>query len=295
MMITVCIPTLNAAASWQTLWSSLEMQALADFEVIVIDSASTDGTPELARESGCRVINIPRAEFRHGGTRQQAAELATTADVIVYLTQDSVLADPDALTRLVSAFEDPSVGATYGRQLPRPKATPIEAHARLFNYPPASSLKSLDSVNKLGFKAIFLSNSFAAYRQTALSQIGGFPRHSNFGEDTVVAARLLQAGLRIAYTADALAYHSHAYTHSEEWRRYYMVGQLHGTEPWLLRDFGQVSGEGLRFALSEIRFLSQRAPWLIPDAILRNGLKYLAYQQGRYNSQHHPPLLPARR
>lgn len=286
MRATVCIPTLDAGPHWKELWSSLEKQTLRPSEVIVLDSSSTDGTAELARSCGCQVIDVARADFRHGGTRQQAAELARDADVIIYLTQDAILAGANALARLVAAFDDESVGAAYGRQLPKPSSKPIEAHARIFNYPPVSATRSLEDAKTIGFKAIFFSNSFGAYRRAALEKVGGFPTQSNFGEDTVVAARLLQNGWRIAYVADALAYHSHAYGHVEELRRYYTIGQLHGSEPWLVRDFGKTSAEGRRFVLSEVQYLLTHAPWLVPDAILRTGLKYLAYRFGRYASQH---------
>jgi len=286
MKIAVCIPTLNAEKGWPDLFRGLSNQRVQPSEVLVVDSSSTDGTAELARQDGCRVVTVPRAEFRHGGTRQHAAELASDADVLVYLTQDAILADANALMRLVAAFEDASVGAAYGRQLPRPGANPIEAHARLFNYPPISAERSLDSKATLGFKAIFFSNSFGAYRRIALEQVGGFPRESNFGEDTVVVARLLQSGWRVAYVAAAHAYHSHAHSCREEFRRYYRIGQLHGSEPWLLRDFGKVSGEGSRFVLSEIRYLARHAPWLIPEAVLRSGLKYLGYKRGTGNPRH---------
>jgi rhamnosyltransferase len=207
--------------------------------------------------------------------------MAAAAEFFVYLTQDSILADANALARLTAAFEDPTVGAAYGRQLPRLDANPIEAHARLFNYPPVSATRSLDDQAQLGFRSIFFSNSFGAYRRTALQQAGGFPRELNFGEDTVVAARLLQSGWRIAYVSDAQAYHSHAYSCRQEFRRYFEIGRLHGNESWLLRDFGNASGEGRKFVRSEIQYLCRRAPWLIPEALLRTGLKYLGYQRGR--------------
>jgi rhamnosyltransferase len=283
---TACIPTLNASGIWNRLWAGLKAQTLQPSEVLVLDSSSTDGTADLAKRDGCRVVTIPRAEFRHGGTRQIAAELALGSEILVYLTQDSILADENALTRLAAAFEDASVGGAYGRQLPRPGANAIEAHARLFNYPPVSAIRSLDSKTSLGFKAIFFSNSFGAYRRTALEQAGGFPRESNFGEDTVVAARLLQNGWRIAYVAEAQASHSHAHSCREEFERYYRIGRLHESEPWLLRDFGKLSGEGRRFVISEIQYLSKHAPWLIPEAMLRTSLKYLGYKRGRRNPKH---------
>ena len=280
MNICLCIPTLDASSTWVGLVRALRTQRLYPSEVLVLDSSSTDGTADLAKRDGCRVVTIPREEFSHGGTRQHAAKLASGADILVYLTQDSILADANALARLIAAFEDPSVGAAYGRQLPRPGANPIEAHARLFNYPPASAIRSQENTAKLGFKAIFFSNSFGAYRKTALEQAGGFPGKLNFGEDTVVAARLLQHQWKIAYVAEAQAYHSHAYSCREEFQRYYRIGQLHASEPWLVCDFGKPSGEGSRFVVSEMKYLCRHAPWLIPEASIRTGLKYLGYKCG---------------
>jgi rhamnosyltransferase len=70
--------------------------------------------------------------------------------------------------------------------------------------------QSLESATPMGLQNICFSNFFAAYRRTALEQAGGFSRESNFGEDTVVAARLLQSGWSIANLAQAQVYHSHA-------------------------------------------------------------------------------------
>jgi rhamnosyltransferase len=263
-------------------------QTLRPSEVIVIDSASTDGTPELAGRQGCRVIQIPRSQFRHGGTRQQAVQLAKDADIVVFLSQDSILAGPSALRKLIAAFDDPAVAAAYGRQLPRKDANPIEAHARLFNYPPISYVRSLGCVPQHGFKTIFFSNSFGAYRKSALNQVGGFPKESNFGEDTIVAAQLVGSGWRIAYVADAEAYHSHALSMMEEFQRYFRIGQLHESERWMSEEFGRASREARRFVTSEIRYLSTRAPWRIPEALLRTGSKFLAYNLGRSSA---PPSL----
>ena len=285
MRVRVCVPTLNASATLGEFVSGLQSQTIQPVPTLSLDSSSSDNTTDLARQAGYQVVTIPRADFRHGGTRQLAAELATDADILVYLTQDAILADENALARLITAFDDPTVGASYGRQLPRADASRIAGHARLFNYPPVSSVRTLESASTLGFKAIFFSNSFGAYRRSALMNVGGFPKELNFGEDTVVAARLLQAGWKIAYVADALAYHSHNYTLREEFRRYYEIGRLHGSEPWLLRDFGAATGEGRKFVLSETRYLLQHAPWLIPEAWLRNSMKYAGYRRGRQFQQ----------
>ncbi|MGA2251854.1 glycosyltransferase [Terracidiphilus sp.] len=278
-MVNVIVPTLNAAKDW-ALFAPALLACVRPEQVLIVDSESTDGTSELAHADGFQVCTIKRAEFNHGGTRQMAVNLLPSADVLVFLTQDAVLTDPNAIENIVAAFDDLMVGAAYGRQLPRLQSGAIEAHARSFNYPALSDLRDLASREKLGFKAIFLSNSFSAYRRSALMGIGGFPLDVIFGEDTITAARLLQAKYKIAYVADACVYHSHPHTWKQEFNRYFDIGVLHSRESWLLNEFGKTSGEGTRFALSELRYLLQRDPAQIPSSLFRTGLKFLGYKLG---------------
>lgn len=99
-----------------------------------------------------------------------------------------------------------------------------------------------------------------------------------------MAARLLLAGKSIRYQADACVYHSHDYTPIEEFQRYFDIGVFHAREHWLLNAFGGPNGEGLRFVKSELKFLLRRAPWLIPSALVRTGLKLAGYRLGRSES-----------
>jgi rhamnosyltransferase len=278
--IAVIIPTLNASSDWLRFTAPL-LEAVRPEQVLVLDSSSTDGTPDLATAAGFRVHSIARSDFNHGGTRQLGADLLPEASILVYLTQDAILAEPGAVAKLVDAFADPKVGAAYGRQLPRPGAGPIEAHARLFNYPPESVLRTFASREKSGVKTIFISNSFAAYRRTALMEAGGFPADVIFGEDTVTAARMLIKGWNIAYVAGACVYHSHDYTLMQEFKRYFDIGVLHAREFWILEMFGRAGGEGRRFLLSELRYILSSQRSLVLLAIIRNGMKLSAYKLGR--------------
>ncbi|MBW4028358.1 glycosyltransferase [Acidipila rosea] len=280
MTASIIVPTLNAAPDWPRFAPAL-LACARPQDVLVIDSSSTDGTADLARAAGFRVHTIAREDFSHGRTRQLAAELLPEAEILVYLTQDAILTSPDAIHKLIASFDDPSVAAAYGRQLPRPGAGPIEAHARLFNYPAHSQVRTLASRSELGFKAIFISNSFAAYRRSALMTTGGFPVDTIFGEDTVTAARMLLTGWKIAYVSDAAVYHSHSYTAAQDFRRYFDIGVLHAREPWLLKEFGTTGGEGKRFVFSEIASLWPAHFWLIPSALLRTVAKLAGYQIGR--------------
>ncbi len=280
MITALCIPTLDAQKGAEKLLASLARQTVRPDRFIVIDSSSGDATAKIFRDAGATVEIIDRREFNHGGTRQLGVRMLSDADLIVFLTQDAVPADTMALERLLGCFEDQQVAAGYGRQLPHPGAGPIEAHARLFNYPGESRTKTWMDRESLGIKTVFISNSFAAYRRSDLLEVGGFPDHLILGEDTYVAAKLLQAGKKIAYCAEARVFHSHNYTFSEEFRRYFDTGVLHAREPWIREKFGGAGGEGWRYLKSEMRYLLGRNPLLLPSAIIRTALKLAGFRLG---------------
>ena len=62
-------------------------------QILIVDSSSDEGTRELAVAEGYRVVRIDRCDFNHGGTRQLALELVPWASLVVYLTQDAILAN----------------------------------------------------------------------------------------------------------------------------------------------------------------------------------------------------------
>lgn len=283
--VAVVIPTRNARRFWASFSNGLRLQGFPSSQVFIVDSSSDDGTRELAKADGYQVFCIERRDFNHGGTRTLALDLAPWASVVVYLTQDAFLATPDSLDTLLSAFEDRDVAAAYGRQLPRLGAGPIEAHARLFNYPQQSEVRDYDSRRTLGIKAPFLSNSFSAYRINELREVGGFPSDVILAEDAIVAGRLLIAGWKTAYVAEAQVYHSHSFTIAEEFRRYFDIGVCHRREAWLRKEFGKASGEGGRYVLSELSYLSRRSPHLLPIAMLRTMSKGMGYQLGLHGAQ----------
>ena len=278
--VVLCVPTLNAGESWVD-WLTAWSAQLVRPHTLAIDSSSIDATPALAAVFGLQLHAIPRASFNHGGTRQLAVEMLAEAEFLIFLTQDAILATPYSIANLLAAFDDPEVGAVCGRQLPHPDAGPIGAHARRFNYPAASGVRSAADITSLGIKTAFLSNSFAAYRKSALLSVGGFPDDVIFGEDMCVAARMIMSGWKLAYRADAAVHHSHDYGMRQEFQRYFDIGVMHVREPWLLENLGKPEGEGARFVWSETVWLWKHAPQLIPSAWFRTLLKLAGYRLGK--------------
>ncbi len=281
--VKVMVPTYNAGTKFTQFMDALNsQQGLARADVLVIDSSSQDDTVRLAAAAGYKVKSIPRPEFRHGGTRAWAAE-NIDADIIVFLTQDVVLVGPKAIVTIVHRFEDEQVAAVFGRQLPNKDANIWAGLARNFNYPAQGQENILADKDKRGIKTAFFSDSFGAYRRAALLAVGNFPVEAQFGEDTIAAAKLLLAGYKTVYCAEAAVYHSHNLTLTGLFKRYRQTGRLHKEEGWLLEKFGHAEGEGLKFVQTEIRYLwEQGQGYLIPWALLRTGVKYLGYLWGKY-------------
>lgn len=284
LSIFLSIPVRNPGVHWPQWLAAVSQQKIL-FQTLVIDSSSDDGTEFSRLPTGFSYIQIAAADFNHGGTRNLALQhLPAGTDVAVFMTQDALLADAGSIQALISTFDDPSVACAYGRQLPHPDATPLAAHARMFNYPDASRVLSLADKDRLGLKTCFLSNSFSAYRVSDLLAVGGFPSDVILGEDMSVAARLLMTGKRVAYVAEACVHHSHNYTLRQEFRRYFDTGVFHASNPWLLETFGSAAGEGLHFVSSELIYLWSQSPKWIPSAILRTLVKWLGYKIGRMHA-----------
>ena len=275
------IPTLNAGEQFKKLLEQLAAQTLPTKKLIV-DSESTDGTAELAKNFGVEVLTIPRKTFNHGATRQLALEKILPLDVIIFLTQDVLLHDDESLAKLVKIFStDKSVGLSYGRQLPHLNATNEAKFLRAFNYPPESQLRSFDDRKIYGLKTAFASNSFAAYRVEALQSVGGFPSHVPLSEDMFVAAKMLLRGLKIFYSAEAQVYHSHNYTAAQEFRRYVQIGKFHAQEPWIRETFGSAEGAGKKFVVMKLAALAKKNPFDCIGAIFRDAAKFFGYRIGR--------------
>jgi rhamnosyltransferase len=284
------IPTLNAGGRWSECLEAISAQTVKPYRLLNIDSASTDATPLLAREAGFEVVRIERSQFNHGATRQWAAEYLSDCEIVVFLTQDAILASPEALNELVACLADETVAVAYGRQLPHKSATAIEAHARIFNYGAQSVRKDSRAVGQIGAKVFFCSNSFAAYRRSTLLELGGFGKNLIFGEDMEFAARAVRAGYANIYCASASVFHSHDYSVLQTLERYFDIGVFDSTNSWMRAEFGSHSGEGLRFIASELSYLIKRAPLEVPKAILRTIAKLVGYRLGLLESALPLPL-----
>jgi rhamnosyltransferase len=254
--------------------------------VLVVDSSSVDGTVEAARAFGVEVVVIPRNEFNHGATREFARKQLGT-DIVVMMTDDAYGESPDFLEHLVRPISEGLAAVSYARQLPHAGADLFEAFPRSFNYPAESQLRSLRDADRYGSFTLFCSNSCAAWSNRALNEVGGFPA-TLVTEDSIATAKLLNAGYRVAYVAESRVHHSHRYSLTQEFARYFDIGYVRESFRDLLLVKHADEGHGLRFVRAFLSQLFHANPALVPYGVLHIAAKYAGYRLGRLG-----PRLPS--
>lgn len=284
--VALIIPTLNAERdNWKDILAQIANQTFQPETKLILDSASTDQTVDIAKGFGFVHHSVQPGTFDHAGTRKWGVSLVPdTVKFIIFMTHDALLASPISLQTLVKSFEDEQVCVAYGRQLPRDNASPTEAFARHFNYPEKPETRSIQDLDKYGMKIAFCSDSFAAYRVNSIREFDAFPDRSIVGEDYITAARLLLKGKSIRYEAAATVKHSHNYSISEEFKRYFDIGVFHQEHQKLLSALGNSEKKGAGFVINELSFLLKNHPTFIPLALIKTLSKYFGYKLGKHHN-----------
>ncbi|MCE5317042.1 MAG: glycosyltransferase [Parachlamydia sp.] len=254
--------------------------------VLLVNSSSHDGTVELAQALGAETLVIPRRTFNHGTTRDLARRHLKT-DIVVMMTPDAYALDSSLLEKLVAPLLQNKASIAYARQIPHDGADFFESFPRQFNYPESSELRRITDIPHHGVYTFFCSNTCAAYRNSALDEIGGFGPVL-FGEDTVAVAKLLKRGHAIAYVSEAVVKHSHRYTLKQEFKRHFDIGLARRESRHLLLEAGKDAKRGTQFVKAMLSQLARKCPHLLPYGCLQIGMKWLGYRLGK--TCHQAPL-----
>jgi rhamnosyltransferase len=278
--VSVIVPTLNPGENLYDLRDALERQRLRPLEVIILDSASTDKSPERWRAAGYRVFHIERAAFNHGRTRNLGAR-RSQGDILVFMVQDAVPVDEYCLTNLIAPIVSGQVVGTFARQLPKKDANLLERFARSFNYPAESHVRKRADVHELGFRAFFFSNVCSAVRADVFWEVGGFPEEVIVNEDVLLCAKLLRAGYEVKYDAKARVYHSHHYGLLQYFKRYFDIGAFMSQAGSYLQE-ARVGTEGLNFVMGQANYVIQQGEYIsLFRVISEAAVKLLAYHLGK--------------
>ena len=281
MKINVIIPTYKPDRKLDRNLRMLKKQTLQPDKILLVNTEEelfhSSVFPTLPQGE---IIHIKKSEFDHGGTRNMAAAQCD-CDYIVLLTQDAIPADEHLIENLIKPFEDEEVCAAYGRQMADWKDNPVEAYTRIFNYPKESRIKSKEDLPTLGIKTFFCSNVCSCYRKSVYDVMGGFPLHTIFNEDMIYASRLIEAGKKIAYVADAKVWHWHNYSAKEQLKRNFDLA-VSQVDAGGLFETVRSESEGIRLVKNTMLYFIKRGRfWLLPHIFIQNVGKYIGYKLGQ--------------
>jgi rhamnosyltransferase len=222
---TILIPTKNGEQDFGACLEAIYSQKdIGPFEVIIVDSGSTDATLEIARRYPVRIEQIAPETFHHARTRNYAASLAN-GEFLVFLSQDAIPASDAWLKTLISNFEDQSVGAAYGRQSPKQGSTLERREVLDTVYGGERVVKDPRRGQECGFRYYHFSSVNSAIRNDVW-RATRFPDDLKVFEDLGISKRILDAGWKIIYEPRAAVYHSHNHTAAGLFKRYFDGGVI---------------------------------------------------------------------
>jgi len=215
--VSIVVPTLNGAATLPALLDGIWRQRVPfPFEVIAIDSGSTDGTVELLRARGVDVVSIDRREFNHGLTRNLGVKRAR-GELVVLTVQDAEPASETWLTALIEPFtRDSRLAGTFARQRARADAGGITRHylslwvaagaeprlAELASDAQFEAMTPIERLTRCAFDNVCSCIPRSVWAQHPFPSVP-------IGEDIAWGRTVLLAGYRLRYVPEAVVIHSH--------------------------------------------------------------------------------------
>jgi rhamnosyltransferase len=190
-----------------------------EYELLIIDSGSTDGSVDAARQAGARVIEIDKSTFQHGRTRNMAVSEAK-GEVIALLTDDSVPANDNWLDSIVEGFAvADDVALVWGPQYsladhPHFVRRSQDEHFALWGTDDRIELQRIGE----GAEALAdyeANQGFYAYFSDANGAVAKWAwekhhyREVPYAEDQLLARELLEAGYAKVFHAGVAVEHSH--------------------------------------------------------------------------------------
>jgi glycosyltransferase involved in cell wall biosynthesis len=167
-----------------------------NYEIIIVDSSSSDKTVQIASGFPLRFYAIDKEPFSYGHALNYGQSVSA-GKIVVFLSAHCVPADNIWLTNLIAPLaRDKQLGAVYGKQLPIRGINPIEEFELGIFFPD----------DNLEPKAIF-SNANCAIRKEVLEKYP-FNEEIAYGEDFLWRNKL-PAGIGVVYAREARVYHSH--------------------------------------------------------------------------------------
>ena len=203
--ITIIIPTYNEAKFIQQKLDNIHEQDYPreKLEVIVIDSASTDGTPELVKqwtqkhpEINLKLIQEPERRGKAHALNHALKHVAEDTEIVIITDTDAFWPDKNTLRKVAKYLSDPQVGAVSCIKKPTGTKTTIEENYRQY-------YNVLRIAESKAYSTPIFHGELAAYKKKHLLEIGGFPTDIG-ADDSHTATKIALQGHRAITPEDLI-------------------------------------------------------------------------------------------
>ena len=207
--VSIILRSFNEAWALRETLPALQAQEFKNWELIVIDSGSTDGSQELIRAAKpAHFVQITPQEYNPSRVMNRGMSLAR-GELCIFLNADATPQSANWLRPLVAALQNPRVAACFGRQIPRPDCQAVFAcdYDRCFR-------PKRESANWEHFFSMVSSG----LRKDAWAK-RGFREDLQYAEDDEYTRWCKAQGYEVTYVPESVAMHSHNYTPEQARKR----------------------------------------------------------------------------
>lgn len=229
MKVSVIVLNYNGMSHLETCLSSLSKQTFKDFEVVVADNGSTDGSTEFVRENFPHVHLMEHKEnfgFTKGNNIAMEVAIRNGAEYIALLNNDTEV-DDNWLEALVDAIEsEQDIGACQSKMLLFDERNKINSGGGEVNYTghawPAGLFEK--DMGKYKKRPIDLACAGSMMVKASVLEEAGFFDEDYFiyHEDTDLSWRIRLAGYKILFAPDSVVYHKYSASFENK-EKYYLL------------------------------------------------------------------------
>ncbi|MBN9692075.1 MAG: glycosyltransferase [Verrucomicrobia bacterium] len=208
-LVSIIMRSFNEAWALRGTLPALQAQEYRNWELIVIDSGSTDGSQDLIRATQpAHFVQITPAEYNPSRVMNHGMRLAGS-EFGIFLNADATPQGTGWLRPLVTALQNPRTAACFGRQIPRPDCQAVFAcdYERCFG--PERESASWDH---------FFSMVSSGLRKDVWSR-RGFREDLQYAEDDEYTRWCRAEKYDVVYVPESVAMHSHNYTAQQAFKR----------------------------------------------------------------------------
>ncbi len=207
--VTIILRSFNEGWALCETLPALQAQEYKNWELIVIDSGSTDGSVELIRDTRPKhFIQITPPEYNPARVMNQGMQLARS-ECGIFLNADATPQGNHWLRPLAEALLDPKTAAVFGRQIPRPDCQAVFAHDYERCFGPDRESARWEH---------FFSMASSGIRKDIWAK-RGFDERMQYSEDDDYTRWCRAQGWRVVYVPESVVIHSHNYTPAQAYKR----------------------------------------------------------------------------